>query len=101
MGFSGSAGAQISANDISIARRAADEIIPPIEDKVVHFEIAMMFLSLRKRKWDQDGFQKLRTAFTGKWFFRIHLFRTVAYINLRYSSPIDILIYIEGLNHSR
>jgi hypothetical protein len=58
-------GARISANDISIACRAAGELIPT-EDKDLHFQIAMMFLSLRKRKWDQEGPQNLRDAFAGK-----------------------------------
>lgn len=66
MGFWDSA--QISTNDISIAQRAADKFISPIEDKDVHFQIAMMFLSLRKKKWDQGGFQKLRDVFAGEWY---------------------------------
>lgn len=80
MGFSENA--QISVTDISIARQAADELISPIEDKDVHFQITMMFLSLRKRKWDQGSFQKLRDAFVGKWFSRLYLFRTFAYLYL-------------------
>ncbi|RYO87787.1 hypothetical protein DL766_004615 [Monosporascus sp. MC13-8B] len=67
MSFSGSPGAQISANHMSVARQAADELlILSLEDEDVHFQIIMMFLSLRKRKWDQGGFQKLRDAFVGK-----------------------------------
>lgn len=93
-------GAEISANDISIARQVVDELIPPIEDKDVHFRITMMFLSLRKRKWDQGGFQKLRDAFAGKWFFRLYLFWTFAYLHLRCSNPVDVPVYVEGLNHS-
>jgi hypothetical protein len=47
-------GASISSDDKSTACQAADQLISSIEDKDVHFQITLMFLSLRKRKWDHN-----------------------------------------------
>ncbi|KAH7109529.1 hypothetical protein EDB81DRAFT_426580 [Dactylonectria macrodidyma] len=99
MGFSWSAGTQITANDISIARRAADELILPIKDKDVHFQIAMMFLSLRKRKWDQSGFQKLRDAFEGVRIPSTYLFTSRD--SIIHDKLVDVEEWVRGMEYMR
>ncbi len=101
-GFYGSPapGVQISVNDIFIARSAANDLILPIEDKDVHFRITMMFLTLRKRQWNQGSFQQLRDALAGKWYFRLLLPRLLLTSMLGVSNSIDVPVYIDGLNHS-
>lgn len=100
-GFLGGRATGVQIYDIYIARRAADELILPIDDKDMHFQIVMMFLSLRKRRWDQGDVQTLRDAFVGKCFFRFHPFRTFACLHFRSSNTLDVPVCVEGLNHSR
>jgi hypothetical protein len=59
--------ADVTGNDIGAASLIASKIFL-VSNKfyaVCHFQIAMMFLSLRYRKWDDKAWAKIQRAFKG------------------------------------
>jgi len=58
-------GARVTYDDIADACVIADKFLCYPDNKDFRFPIAMMFLSLRKRNWDEEAWVKIRSAFKG------------------------------------
>jgi hypothetical protein len=59
-------GAAVTDDDIDAARLTAAKFLNDF-DTDIHFQISMMFLSLRKRDWNKDAWVKIEGVFGGMW----------------------------------
>ena len=56
----------VTDEDINAASLTAAKFLRNF-DTDIHFQIAMMFLSLRKRDWNAEAWEKITRVFGGMW----------------------------------
>ncbi|KAI1298343.1 hypothetical protein F5Y03DRAFT_269424 [Xylaria venustula] len=91
-------GASISDDDIWAASLGASGFLESF-DLDVHFQITMMFLSLRKRDWNKEAWAKIRNEFKSVRIPTIYLYRFKSWdINSRMT---DVVEWVRGMEHVR